>query len=838
MRFSGNLSQPAAKLLLGSCLPALLAALVWADEPAPLGVWGDPGRVVVEGATAFGNKAVKSALFRDLDLLLAAHPAAPSDEYFPALRKKTAMGYRHAGFLDVAVTTQTNVQAEQVIVEIEEGPRYLAGEIRVTGGASVATDVLIDRLKQPRPPEKGLYEEFRAENGETAVRWLDEHGRAAEMQDPAWQPGEPIPLAKKDREWLHARIKIALADLGYFFPKFSEDVVREPDRSTGHLKIRIENQGHRAFADQIEMIGNKKNTREEILEYLELQPGEALTGRDYKRLEYRLWRSGRFIKHRVTAVQPEAAGRPVVTRIELTEYAKAPRLSEELSPEETTLLKFGRWFTSIDRRPEDMVCQVAWDNRRGEVVVSPEHGIVMLLYDSTENQDESAIRSAAVFSTGLIAYHSARSRERLFVPVSRAQVKGEVVLSIEPQPDDPEKPFRVKFSLGIESADEAGKPFRPAIGAPPVFFVASVHEDSSKMSWQDNQLVVDIPVGRFRIEGSSGKLLEYTYEDPSAAGTKIRVTMKEGRFDGQIKEVEAATAEYPNAFDAEHRWSSIARFLLDDDPGIFWEVLDKLADDKMRGALGDPRIRKLLWNSVGQRVFGALNGFGKSATELDPPNREFEIQRDYRGGFDNPLSAYLIASFGILAPDTLFPRRSWPWTLWREIVFLTVSRPKYLGGELERIYQSPSSGPVALLAAATAIKRNPQVANLIARRGLERLTIEYFRNDFDTLLAADYLSGEIAVWIAEDLRSMKEEDVELLGRGLLGESSGLLSEAARFLRDHPSMPIDRALSQALDDCWRGGLAERVRAALEALVTDVGVVKTGVPPAPRSLARSR
>ena len=161
-----------------------------------------------------------------------------------------------------------------------------------------------------------------------------------------------------------------------------------------------------------------------------------------------------------------------------------------------------------------------------------------------------------------------------------------------------------------------------------------------------------------------------------------------------------------------------------------------------------------------------------------------------------------------------------------------------MGGELERIYDSPSSGPVALLAAATAIKSNPQVANLIARRGLERLTIEYFRHDFDTLLAADYLSGEIAVWIAEDLRSMKEEDVELLDLALFGEDSRLLSEAARFLRDHPTTPIDRALPQALDHCWRTGLNERLRAALEALVTDVGVVKTGVQRAPRSLAWSR
>lgn len=837
MKCTGTLFRWAQRLLFGSCLVALLAVPATGGEPTPLGVWGDPGRVVVRGATTFGNGVVKSALFRDLDVLLAAHPAAPLEEYLPTLRERTAVGYRHAGFFDATVTTQTNVRAEEVVVLIEEGPRYLAGEIRVTGTASIPTGLLVDRLTQPRPPEDALCEQSREENGETTVRWLDEHGRAAKMQDPAWLPGEPIPLPETDRKKLHARIRLALADLGYFFPTFSEDVVREPDRPIGHLEVRIENQGRQALADHLEILGNEKNTREEILEYLELQPGQVLTGRDHKRLEYQLLRSGRFTKHRVTPVEPDSADRPVMTRIELTEYAKAPRLSEELSPEETTLLKFGRWFTSIDRRSEDVVCRVAWDDWRGEVVISPQGGVAMLLNWAAEGQETGALRSAAVFSPGLIGYHSAATRKRLFIPVNGCQAMGDVIVKIDPESDNPDKPYRITYSLSMNSADEPDLPFRLSIGAAPVFFMAVCHEDSTKLSWQDNVLVMERPREHFRIDGSSGRLLGYVYEDPSAAGARLEIAMAEGRFDGLLERIKTATAAYPNVFDAEHRWSSIARFLLHDDPGIFWEILDKVADNKMEGAIGDPRIRKLLWNIVGQRGANALDSLGMPATELVHPAK-FEIPSEDRGPFDNSVVGPLVASFGALVPDTLFPRRSWPWTLWRENAFLIASRHKYLGGELDRIYQSPSSGPVALLAAAITARRSPQVANLIARRGIERLTLDYFRLDYGPLLAADKLSGEIALWIAEDLRAMKEADVELLDRALFGEDSRLLSEAARFFHDHPDTPLDRALPQALDHCWRTSLNERVKAALEARVTDLGVVKTAVQPPPRSLARSQ
>ena len=771
MRSSATFSKPAVGFFLGSCLLAFSTALAAEDKPTPLGAWGDPNRVVVEGATTFGNRAVKSALFKDLDLLLAAHPAAPLPDYFPALREQTAIGYHHGGFLDVVVTTQADILTDQVTVRVEEGPCYLAGDIRVSGAASIPADLLIDRLKKPRPPAKALPAESSDEKGNPTILWLDQHGRPVDMQDPAWQPGEPVQSAERDRELLRERIQLALKDLGFFFATYSEDLVREPDRALAHLEIRIENQGHQALADDVEILGNQNNIRQEILAYLELKPGDTLTRLDHRRLEYRLWQSGRFTEHHVTPVRPDSPDQPLVTRIELNEYAKAPRLSEELTAEEKTLLKFGRWCTSIGSRGEDVVWQMSRDDRQTEVVCSPKNGILMLTHDSTENRDARSLQNAVVFSAGLVGCYSAKPRKRLCVPVTRGQVTGNFTLGIDPAPKDPKKPFRFKFTLSMKASDKPVQPFRLTIGAAPVFFLAPARNRPKAISWEGDVLVVASPEGRLRIDGTSGKLLEFLHNDPSSDRTKGRLTLEEGRFESLLAEIESATADYPNVFDPKHRWTSIARFLFADPPPVVRDALDEAMDDKTRERFADRRAWSLLWEIVGQRLLEVLDKHGRSHRGPDSAAQKFEIPRDYRFGFDNPLSAFPIASLGILAPDTLFARRSWPWTLWRETTFLAVSRPRYAMTELNRIYKSPTSGPVALLlAAAMASKRNPKAANMLARRGLERLTLDYFRLDYNSLFADGYLSREIAIWIAEDLRSIQEEDVELLDRFLMAKT--------------------------------------------------------------------
>ena len=73
--------------------------------------------------------------------------------------------------------------------------------------------------------------------------------------------------------------------------------------------------------DQIEVAGNKKNSREDILKYLGIKVGDLMTRERALELKYRLWLSGRFTKHEVMLTPPSRYSQCRL-QIEVVEYEK------------------------------------------------------------------------------------------------------------------------------------------------------------------------------------------------------------------------------------------------------------------------------------------------------------------------------------------------------------------------------------------------------------------------------------------------------------------------------------------------------------------------------------
>ena len=111
--------------------------------PVAVDQCGNPDNLCVEGTHAFTGKQVVAALLWDFDVLVAAHPAAPLGVYLGVLRCKTTAGYRNAGFPNVAVSAHLEIASRRVILRVVEGPRYLAGEVRVRGQRTVPLRELI-----------------------------------------------------------------------------------------------------------------------------------------------------------------------------------------------------------------------------------------------------------------------------------------------------------------------------------------------------------------------------------------------------------------------------------------------------------------------------------------------------------------------------------------------------------------------------------------------------------------------------------------------------------------------------------------------------------------------
>ena len=125
---------------------------------------------------------------------------------------------------------------------------------------------------------------------------------------------------------LHRDVADALADLGYFFAKFNIDVEADTKTKAAYLAIDILDEGPRAVLGDIKVTGNKVNSRDDIVKYLGLQPGEPWNRSKSLHVGYRLWRSARFAKAEVNPVAPAAGKKGVTLRIAVVECDRAAAL--------------------------------------------------------------------------------------------------------------------------------------------------------------------------------------------------------------------------------------------------------------------------------------------------------------------------------------------------------------------------------------------------------------------------------------------------------------------------------------------------------------------------------
>ena len=102
-------------------------------------------------------------------------------------------------------------------------------------------------------------------------------------------PGGEVFDAPEDKSALHHDIADALADLGYFFAKFTINIETDAKSKTASMLIDIIDEGPRAVLGDIEVKGNKINSRDDIVKYLGLRPGEPWNRSKSLGVSHRLW---------------------------------------------------------------------------------------------------------------------------------------------------------------------------------------------------------------------------------------------------------------------------------------------------------------------------------------------------------------------------------------------------------------------------------------------------------------------------------------------------------------------------------------------------------------------
>ena len=143
-----------ALLALSSFFSHTLAAgePAYGLAPTVVGQRGNLDQLRFEGNKTFSAAAIQGELLWDFDVMLAAHPAAPWTDFLAILERKIVAGYRNSGFPDVRVDIRPEGRPDasgKLLVHVEEGPRDLAGEVKITGARSLSARHLTERLTKP-----------------------------------------------------------------------------------------------------------------------------------------------------------------------------------------------------------------------------------------------------------------------------------------------------------------------------------------------------------------------------------------------------------------------------------------------------------------------------------------------------------------------------------------------------------------------------------------------------------------------------------------------------------------------------------------------------------------
>src|ERR1017187_10383767 len=239
-----------------------------------------------------------------------------------------------------------------------------------------------------------------------------------------WVKGAPAPFSEVDVRQMKTQVIDALHEHGFLFAKATVTVVPDKAARTAELQVEVLEEGPRGGIDRIELVGNKKNSPEAVLRYLDLKPGMELSSQLVATIEDRLWRAARFLSYKVSLGSPDAGGR-VPLQIQVVEYDEAPPLEQEFSRVEQAMLKLREWLSKLDERRDDMTINLSGAPAPGpevELVLSPLSGLTVRA-QAPARPAAAHDDYAVVLKAGLARFYSPAGGRKLLIGRDRKSTR-------------------------------------------------------------------------------------------------------------------------------------------------------------------------------------------------------------------------------------------------------------------------------------------------------------------------------------------------------------------------------------------------------------------------------
>jgi hypothetical protein len=832
----GSLLVLAAAVSCAWAVQASTTPVAPANAPAQLvGDLGDTRKLQFEGLRLFTPAQLRVKLECDLRYQAAARPSGDLEQFLRTVEDRVLAGYRYCGCPEAKVRATCDTQGSAVRVEIEEGRQYRKGQVEVAAPQQVDRAAIVRCLTTV--PQ--------------AHAWRIERD-GADLAKPkegtiVWKPGDPVQYDDLSVVEMKAAVRRILAEQGFARAKFEVGLGPSDGAGNVNLRVEVENSPEPDRISGIEVVGLKRNSRQELLQFLHVAEGDPLNAALLERVYNQLKDCCRFWTYKVSAVIPgekpnqdsmvSSVGR--MLKIELDEYSEVPPLGKPLADVDEVLRKAGLLLAST-KKSQDLVVDVS----RLEDATSGINTVRLVVGSDGRAAVEAAsapkgawdVNHALLVSPGALEIYDWKAQQKYVSPLPAS-----MMFSLNIQPTRGEKgEYQLSAVVGGGAKGPDGDvavkgPWQ--IQVEPVAVLSLAHRKEAKrakLAIRGGELVYSDGHITVRLDAETGRLKELR----CAAGNWIKRDflvgrLEQGAFDKTAGTLRAKGQAYRNCYDERHKIASSWDFTLaqiEKQPIVAASTELTMYCHLARQLRSSQTLALLYERWVG---LTGVDPTENATTNVDRC-RQFNIPQTFSSKDDGVAATIDNGLFEVPAmADLMFPRGSWPWTVSREACFWKLREPLYgeqkeqaaalAANEFRRMAAGPI-GPIGALALAQGMKQlesaDAQQVTAIGNWGMSMLTQEAFAKDVSLVTEGDDGMALVCRAATEQLGKLSDQEQEMI-IGLLPD--GLQETAAQIAKrrkEHPNEPASTAIQATLVEGWNSGLRDVVQAQLRDLVTEV------------------
>lgn len=756
-------------------------AVAAAEEPILLGQNYHPGRIKVVGCQQLANIEVESAVRNDPRVLAAGHPDTPLLDYVRTIQERVAEGLLHWGFPNAQVHLESldlNTDRAQFLVNIQEGPRYYCGDIRVQGDLRINREELLKAIQH-------VHDRHRT----SAIQLSqDEQDSGVGTQVP-WIPGEPVPFDQTTREVITGAIKNAVRQQGFYRATTHIEILNQTDQKS-QLDINVVDSGQPTRIRTVEVHGLQRNTSEAVLRLVDIHPGDRLDRTLWERCLKQLRESARFERRDMSVTDwnnPDG----VCLQIKLVEYLGAPRLDEPFSREDEAVLKLRQWMVRANA-DDDWVLKLSQGNQVHHYILSPTRGL--LVESSRTNAGPDSVPDTFALLSNSIAYYSATGRT-FEIPGTSSAVDN--LIRVLHQSDDSQR-ILIHCRFGFLTGDQQTVQNQFRLSLDPTAFLSLAHDFEPKYQWNGSELRINHDRGHVCVDGTTGALHSFEFHDPNDEW-HCHLTVAPGAFSRQLTEARKRCGNR-NEFDAQRPVTSIVKLLMSEEVDSLLSALNRqsTATEIEQNRHLFRAVAKIADTPVGKFLYPELD---KTFTNSGLSIPVASSSNSSRSNWLDPVSLFVLS-------DSLFARNTWPSAVCRIHACAMVQDVASAAREVVAYKTAETDiGPLFLLVLTAGFGDGEDVEGKFTSLKSKVVRRELFVRECNVIFNTPFGRETILPSLIRLARTLSDDEAAALGGQLLNSPSAAVEFVRCLRRDPDDQSAIMNISSALERLWDAGLAE-------------------------------